>query len=45
MQVEVHEQPAGSKYAKSTIYKKGGSIPLDVDGAVVASIPVDDLLP
>jgi Uma2 family endonuclease len=45
MQVEVHEQPAGLKYAKTTVYKKGDTIPLEVDGMVVASIPVNDLLP
>jgi Uma2 family endonuclease len=45
MQVEVYEQPAGLKYTTSRIYKKGATIPLEVDGTVVASVPVDDLLP
>jgi Uma2 family endonuclease len=45
MQIEAHEQPVGPKYAKTTIYKTGDAIPLEVDGAVVASIPVAELLP
>jgi len=47
--VEVYTQPTGANatpgYATRTDFTPGQSIPLTLDGNVVASIPVDDLLP
>lgn len=48
-QIEVFEQPSGPTanpaYSSSQAYKPGSSVPLVLDGNVVASIPVADLLP
>jgi Uma2 family endonuclease len=48
-QIEVYEQPSGPTpvpgYAKTTIYHAGDSVPLVLDGAAVASLAVDELLP
>ena len=47
--VEVYTRPTGASatpgYATRTDFTPGQSIPLTLDGDVVASIPVDDLLP
>ncbi len=48
-QIEVYEQPSGPtaspSYAAPTIYKPGDSISLNLDGAIVATFAVDELLP
>lgn len=44
-QVEVFERPSGADYASSSVYRKGDSVPLTLDGVVVGSIPADELLP
>lgn len=48
-QIEVHEQPSGPTaapaYAKVTTYHVNESVPLVLDGQVVAKFSVQDLLP
>jgi Uma2 family endonuclease len=44
-QIEVYGQPKKTGYRSKVIYKRGDSLPLKLDGTIVASIPVDDLLP
>ena len=48
-QIEVYENPTGPtatpRYAKRTDFGAGESIPMTLDGNVVASIAVRDLLP
>ncbi|MSU79924.1 MAG: Uma2 family endonuclease [Gemmataceae bacterium] len=48
-QIEVYEEPSGPTalpgYAKTTIYKPGDTIPLTLDGTVVATFALDDLMP
>ncbi|MBI3821906.1 MAG: Uma2 family endonuclease [Planctomycetes bacterium] len=48
-QIEVHEQPSGPTtapaYAKTTTYRLGDAIPFVLDGTVVATFAVQDLLP
>ncbi len=48
-QIEIHEQPSGPTatpmYGKITIYRVGDVVPLVLDGNLVASFAVSDLLP
>jgi Uma2 family endonuclease len=44
-QVEVYTGPAGTAYALRDDYRPGDGVPLTLDGTVVASVPVADLLP
>ena len=46
-QVEVHMSPdvASGSYANQQVYSSGDSVPLALDGTVVATIPVAELLP
>jgi Uma2 family endonuclease len=44
-QIEVFEQPSGADYTASKTYRRGDSVPLTLDGTLVGSIPVTDLLP
>jgi Uma2 family endonuclease len=44
-QVEVYTGPAGAAYPRRDDYRPGDSMPLTLDGVVVASVPVVDLLP
>ncbi|HTU20472.1 MAG TPA: Uma2 family endonuclease [Gemmataceae bacterium] len=47
--IEVYTQPSGSiavpAYSSFQIYQPGDAVPLVLDGATVATIPVDELLP
>jgi Uma2 family endonuclease len=48
-QIEVYEEPSGPTatpaYAKTTIYGENDAIPLVLDGVIVATFAVSDLLP
>jgi Uma2 family endonuclease len=48
-QIEVYTSPSGSSqnptYDHRTDYRSGDQVPLILDGGIVASIPVDDILP
>jgi Uma2 family endonuclease len=44
-QVEVYTEKLRGGYGKARIFKPGQSVPVDVDGARVGFIGVDDILP
>jgi Uma2 family endonuclease len=48
-QVEVYTQPSGPSaapaYGQQVTYRAGDSVPFQLDGVLVAAIPVNDLLP
>ncbi len=44
-QVEVYTLKRRGGYGKARIYKRGESVPVDVDGAEIGRIAVDDMLP
>jgi hypothetical protein len=48
-QVEVHMDPSGPgtnpAYRSRQVYGRGDSVPLEIEGRVVAQVPVDELLP
>jgi Uma2 family endonuclease len=44
-QVEVYARPKGNGYESRTVFKAGKELPLVIDGAVVGSIAVADILP
>jgi Uma2 family endonuclease len=44
-QVEVYTGPAGTAYARRDDHRPGGSVPLTLDGVLVAAVPVADLMP
>lgn len=43
-EIEVHEQPSGSSYVSSRVFRPGDDVPFTLDGLVVASVPVTELL-
>ena len=44
-QVEVYTMPNAVAYQQNSVYRSGQTVPLMLDGVVVGSLPVADLLP
>ncbi|MBY0231861.1 MAG: Uma2 family endonuclease [Gemmataceae bacterium] len=44
-QVEVMTRPVGDRYADQRAYRPGDNVPFHLDGALVGSVAVDDILP
>lgn len=44
-QIEVYSSPSGSGYAQRRDYCVGDTVPLHLDGVLIASVPVQELLP
>jgi Uma2 family endonuclease len=44
-QVEVYARPKGNGYESRAVFKAGQELPLVIDGTVVGSIAVADILP